>query len=37
MAALIHLAIAMDERQRLRIYRKYLRDNLNSFDIGEAR
>lgn len=37
MAALIAIALAMDERQRMRIYRKFLRDNLNAFDIGDAR
>lgn len=37
MAALFAAAIAMDERQRMRIYRKFLRDGLNAFDIGDAR
>lgn len=37
MAAIIIAAIAMDERQKMRIYRKFLRDNLNAFDIGDAR
>lgn len=33
----LFIAIALDERNRARIQRKFLRDTINPFDVGENR